>query len=107
MAQGRKSKGNRKRNEASQALATQDEPQTREVEVRSQWGAAVDQPGDAITQTSSQSTKRRQKEGPNMTDIHFPDKLLDAFFELMEENPALWSNDKNYSFQKKQKWEEA
>ena len=42
-----------------------------------------------------------------MANVEFPDQVLNALFQFMEGNPALWSNDKKYAFQKKQKWEVA
>ena len=41
-----------------------------------------------------------------MANIELLDQMLGAFFQFMEENPVLWSNNKKYPFQKKQKWEE-
>ena len=38
-----------------------------------------------------------------MANIEFPDQVIDAFIEFMEENPVLWSNDNKYAFQRKQK----
>ena len=58
------------------------------------------------TKASSQPTKRRREEGPKMANIVFPNQVLDAFFDSMEENPFLWSNDKKYEC-KKQNQEEA
>ena len=70
MTQGSESKGRRKRTEESQAPATQDEPQAREVEIfeepevnEVQRGASQEMPHPTI-QASSQPTKRRRKEGP-------------------------------------------
>ena len=96
MTQGRKSKGKKTRTEESQAPATQNGPQAREVEMPQH-----------TTQASSQPTKRRRKKGPKMANIEFLDQVLDAFCEFMEENPVLWSNDKKYALQKKQKQDEA
>ena len=59
------------------------------------------------TKASSQGRKRKLKEGPKLANIEFPDEILDVFFGYMEDHPVLWSNDKQYAFQKKQRREEA
>ena len=54
------------------------------------------------TQASSQ-IKKKQRIPP----IEFSDDVMDALFTFMEATPVLWSNEKQYAFQKKQRREEA
>ena len=93
MTKWRKSKGKKRKTDESQAPATQDEPQapdfSEEPEVTEEHPEASLELPPPTTQAYSHPTKRRQKEGPKMTNIEFPDQVLDAFFEFMEENPVL------------------
>ena len=121
MTQQRKSKGKRRRRQAEsqppeQSTATQDETQEGQEDVpeasQEQPGASQELPPPSQPQTqdsqgSSQPRQRKRKEGPKLANIEFPDAVLDALFAFMEDNPVLWSNDKDYAFQKKQRREEA
>ena len=95
MTQGRKSKGKKRKTEESQAPATQDEPQAPEV---SEEQEVTDEQLEASQEMPPLTTH---------ANIEFPDQVLDTFFLFIEENPVLWTNDKKYAFQKKQKREEA
>ena len=109
MTLGRKSKGKKRKTEESQSPATQDEPQahkvSEELEVTEQQLEASQEMPPPTTQASSQPTERRRKEGPKVANIEFPDQVLDAFFEYMEENPVLWSNDKKSMQKQEEAWQ--
>ena len=59
------------------------------------------------TQCTQPPHKSEKKEGPKLPPIEFPDYVLDKFFNFMEKSKILWSNDKEYPFNKKQRKEEA
>ena len=56
---------------------------------------------------SAPSPHVREGKGKKLPPIEFPDYVLDKFFNFVEKSKILWSNDKEYAFNKKQRKEEA
>ena len=99
MTQGRKSKNKKRKTEESQAPAAQDEPQS--PEVSEEPGVTEEQP-----EASQEMPPPRLPPSPPKEDEKRGRRwqALSSQIKCCMQNQVLWSNDKKYAFQKKQKW---